>query len=64
MGKAHKILVEIPEGKKPLARPKHILYYESIIKMACRILGCGLDSSDSGHNEISNKKNAIAESLI
>jgi hypothetical protein len=45
IGNAYKILVGIPEGKRPLGRPWHREY---IIKMALKGIGCGLDLSGMG----------------
>jgi hypothetical protein len=47
--KVYKVLVEKPEGKRPLGRPSR--RWEDGIRMDLREIdlgGCGLDSTDSG----------------
>jgi hypothetical protein len=41
MRNAYKILVEKPEGKTPLGRPKHT--WEDNTKMDVKEIGCGLE---------------------
>jgi hypothetical protein len=52
MRNTYKILVEKPEGKRPLGRPRR--RWEDNIKMNLREIrfGCGLDSSGSGREPV------------
>ena len=60
MEKEHKILVVIPEGQKPFARPNHILQYENIIKMDHKQRGC----QDIEFKGKKREKLSVAEPLI
>jgi hypothetical protein len=46
----HRVLVEKPEGKKPLGRPGH--RYEDNIKVDLREVGCG----DMGWNDLAQDR--------
>jgi hypothetical protein len=49
MRNVHKILVEKPEGKRPLGRPKHRW---KDIEIHLTEIGSGLDSSGSGQEQV------------
>jgi hypothetical protein len=42
----YKVLVEEPEGKRPLGRPRN--RWEDNITMDPQVVGCGLDRAGSG----------------
>jgi hypothetical protein len=45
--KVHKVLVEKPEGKRPLGRPRHRWENGNSVDVAEISWGCGVDSVDS-----------------
>ena len=56
----YKILVEIPEGRRPLGRPRH--RWKDIIKMNLEEVGSGMDWIDRA--QVRDKRRAVINAVM